>query len=53
MTSSWQKKETIMQTIERPALIELGAASVATEGTLPGNQDFLAVGSPIGMSDDD
>lgn len=42
-----------MQTNDTPALIELGAASVATEGTAPANLDFIAVGSPLGMSDDD
>lgn len=35
------------------ALIPLGEASLATEGTLPGNTDMLGIGMATGLSDDD
>lgn len=52
-TFARQFKETIMTYKEAEALIPLGVASLATEGTLPGNTDMLGIGMAISLSDDD
>jgi hypothetical protein len=47
-------KETIMNTRENSdALIDLGAASVETQGFIPVAVDLQGIGLPNGMSSDD